>query len=170
MPVTLSGPSTRTRALPINVIAACGSDIAVAFGYSARDLFECMDDTALRQFDLKAVAALRPCPLEANFGGVAECLLAWGLPDQAAFGFVDPPGSRPDAADREMSACDLAVCQRNGNRGGDEREFVGRAVAQFQVSRTLAGRAGRQRHMRHQIAWREHGFDIRPLSRQHIKV
>src|SRR5258708_4682349 len=92
-----------------------------------------MREAAPGKFDLEAVLQLRPGPVQGRFGRGTKVSGCGGLSMESFLGFVTTPWDCAHAAHRDAYEIDVAAALLDdyGSRG--QREFVRRAVTEFEV-------------------------------------
>src|SRR6202022_4178475 len=100
-------------------------------------------DRPPQQLDLVAVARQGLHTLDRAFGGLLPRGPVLPLTSESRFRPAHAPGLRADAAGGNARAADHAVVDVERGRNRDERELVGRAIAHFEVTRSLGVRAAR---------------------------
>ena len=109
------------------------------------------DYAAAGQFYLEGVFGVWLGSLEGGFGREFEVLWSCGFAGQLRFGFMGAPGSGAYAAHGYAHGADVAVFGIGNDGCGSQREFVGGAVAQFEIE--LPGSdGGRQLYVGDEVA------------------
>src|SRR4051794_8271472 len=166
-PVTLSRPSTRLTAVPID-LAGIG---VLIFDLRHRcDRAQRANNCSFRQLDFISVVFVSFRWRELGFGRGTKCLLICFFAGEQRLGFLRAPRLVRDAAERHARGFNLAILHVECGRDADERKSITRPVANFQVmGPSCEGDSGKI-YSRDQFIGLQIRFDVWGVAGQPVKV